>query len=292
MSRFAFVAAERASHAVATLCRIIGASVSGFYAWLRAIPATRARAEAEAELRGHIGRIFAAQRRVYGSPRVHAELGREGRRHSRRRVERLMREMGLAARRGRRRAPRTTDSRHDLPVAPNLLDRHFAAERPDAVWLADISYLPTDEGWLYLAAIEDLATREIVGRSMADHLGAELCGDALVMALQRRRPEPGLVHHSDRGVQYAAEPYRKVLGRHGMKQSMSRKGDCWDNAPMESFFGSLKTELVHRTSFPTREAARRAIFEYVEAFYNRRRRHSGLGFLTPAQAYEQMARAA
>jgi putative transposase len=201
VSRFAFVAAERANHAVATLCRIIGASASGSYAWLRAIPATRARAEAEAELRRHIGRVFAAGRRVCGSPRIHAELRREGRRHSRRRVARLMREMGLSARRGRRRPPRTTDSRHDLPVAPNLLDRHFDADRPDTVWLADISYLPTDEGWLYLAAIEDLATREVVGWSMADHLRAELCADALVMALQRRRPEPGLIHHSDRGVQ-------------------------------------------------------------------------------------------
>ena len=139
MSRFAFVAAERANHAVATLCRVVGASVSGFYAWLRAIPATRARAEAEAALRRHIGRVFAAGRRVYGSPRIHAELRREGRRHSRRRVARLMREMGLSARRGRRRPPRTTDSRHDLPVAPNLLDRHFDADRPDTVWLADIS---------------------------------------------------------------------------------------------------------------------------------------------------------
>ena len=223
MSKFAFVAAERANHAVATLCRVVGASVSGFYAWRRAIPVTRARAEAEAELRGLIGRIFAARRRAYGSRRVHAELRREGRRHSRRRVERLMREMGLAARRGRRRPPRTTDSRHDLPVAPNLLDRHFAADRPDTVWLADISYLATDEGWLYLAVVEDLATREVVGWSMADHLRAELCTDALIMALQRRRPEPGLVHHSDRGVQYAAEPYRQVLGRHGIKQSMSRR---------------------------------------------------------------------
>jgi putative transposase len=197
VSRFAFVAAERPNHAVATLCRIVGASVSGFHAWLRAIPAVRDRAEAEAGLRGHIGRIFSARRRAYGSPRIHAELRREGRRHSRRRVARLMREMGLAARRGRRRPPRTTDSRHDLPVAPNLLDRHFAAERPDTVWLADISYLPTDEGWLYLAVIEDLATREVVGWSMADHLRAELCVDALVMALQHRRPDPGLIHHSD-----------------------------------------------------------------------------------------------
>ena len=196
--------------------RVVGASVSGFYAWLRAIPSVRT--GADAELRGHIGRIFAT-RRVYGSPRVHAELRREGRRHSRRRVARLMREMGLSARRGRRRPPRTTDSRHDLPVAPNLLDRRFAAERPDAVWLTDVSYLPTGEGWLYLAAVEDLATREIVGWSMADHLRAGLCVDALVMALQRRRLEAGLIHHSDRGVQYAAEPYRQVLERHGIRRA-------------------------------------------------------------------------
>lgn len=288
MSRFAFVAAERANHAVARLCRVVGASVSGFYAWLRAIPATRDRAEAEAGLRGHIGRIFAARRRVYGSPRVHAELGREGRRHSRRRVARLMREMGLAARRGRRRAPRTTDSRHDHPVAPNLLDRHFAAERPDTVWLADISYLPTGEGWLYLAAIEDLATREIVGWSMAGHLRAGLCVDALVMALQRRRPDEGLIHHSDRGVQYAAEPYRQVLGRHGIKQSMSRRGNCLDNAPMESFFASLKKEHVHHARFRTREEAKAAVFDYVEIFYNRQRLHSALGYRTPAEARASM----
>jgi transposase InsO family protein len=288
VSRFTFVAAERANHAVATLCRIIGASVSGFYAWLRAIPAVQERAKAEAGVRGHIGRIFAAGRRVYGSPRVHAELRREGWRHSRRRVARLMREMGLSARRGRRRPPRTTDSRHDLPIAPNLLDRHFAAERPDTVWLADISYLPTDEGWLYLAAIEDLATREIVGWSMADHLRAELCVDALVMALQRRRPEPGLVHHSDRGVQYAAEPYRRVLERHGIEQSMSRRGNCLDNAPMESFFASLKKEQVHQVRFRTRAEARAAVFEYLEVFYNRQRLHSALGYRTPAEARASM----
>jgi transposase InsO family protein len=284
VSRFAFVAAERANHAVATLCRVVGASVSGFYAWLRAIPTNRARAVAEAELRGLIARIFSARRRVYGSPRIHAELRREGRRHSRRRVARLMREMGLSARRGRRRPPRTTDSRHALPVAPNLLDRRFTADRPDTVWLADISYLPTDEGWLYLAAIEDLATREIVGWSMADHLGAGLCVDALVMALQRRRPEAGLIHHSDRGVQYAAEPYRQVLGRHGVRRSMSRRGNCLDNAPMESFFASLKKEHVHRVRFRTRAEARAAVFEYIEVFYNRRRLHSSIGYRTPAEA--------
>ena len=288
MSKFAFVAAERANHAVVTLCRIAGASVSGFYAWLRAIPAVQNRVEAEAALRGHIGRIFAARRRVYGSPRVHAELRREGRRHSRRRVARLMREMGLAARRGRRPRPRTTDSRHDLPVAPNLLEQRFAAEWPDTVWLADLSYLPTDEGWLYLAAIKDMATRQIVGWSMADHLRAGLCVDALVMALQRYRPPEGLIHHSDRGVQYAAEPYRQVLERHGITQSMSRRGNCLDNAPMESFFASLKKEQVHHARFRTREEAKAAVFDYIEVFYNRQRLHSALGYRTPLEARASM----
>jgi transposase InsO family protein len=286
--RFAFVAAERANHAVARLCRAVGASVSGFYAWLRAIPAVRSRAEAEVELRGHVGRVFAARRGVYGSPRVRAELRREGRRHARRRIERLMREMGLAARQGRRRAPRTTDSRHDLPVAPNLLDRDFTAERPDAVWLADISYLPTDEGWLYLTAIKDLATRQIVGWSMADHLRAGLCTNALVMALQRCRPPRGLIHHSDRGVQYASEPYRQALERHGIRQSMSRKGNCLDNAPMESFFASLKKEQVHHARFRTREEAKAAVFDYIEIFYNRQRLHSAIGYRTPVEARADM----
>jgi transposase InsO family protein len=162
-AKYAFVSAERGHHAVTMLCRVVGVSVSGFYAWLRAIPTIQHRAEADTELRGHIGRIFVTKRRVYGSPRVHAELRREGRRHSRRRIARLMREMGLSARQGRRPAPRTTDSRHDHPIAPNRLERNFTADRPDRVWLADISYIPTDEGWLYLAAIKDMATREIVG---------------------------------------------------------------------------------------------------------------------------------
>jgi transposase InsO family protein len=284
VTKYAFVSAERANHAVATLCRVIGVSVAGFYAWLRAIPTLQSKAEAEAELRGHIGRIFAARRRVYGSPRVHAELRREGRRHSRRRVERLMREMGLSGRQGRRRTPRTTDSRHDLPVAPNLLDRNFTAERPDQVWLSDISYIPTGEGFLYLAAVEDMATRQIVGWAMADHLRAELCTDALVMALQQCRPARGLVHHSDRGVQYASGPYREVLERHGIRQSMSRRGNCLDNAPMESFFASLKKEGVHHAAFRTREEAKAAVFDYIEIFYNRQRLHSAVGYRTPAEA--------
>ena len=288
--RYRFVAAERATFPVRTLCRLVGAAASGFYAWLRRRPGRRA--GEDAGLAGRIAAIFEASRRTYGSPRIHAELREDGVRIGRGRVARLMREAGLAVARRRRVPPRTTDSRHDHPVAPNLLGRNFAADRPDTVWLAGISCIPTGEGWTYLAAVKDMATREIVGWSMADHLRGELARDALVMAIQRRQPPRGLIQHSDRGVRYASEPYRAILARHGLTQSMSRKGDCLDNAPMESFFGSLKTELVHRTTFPTREAARRAIFEYVEAFYNRRRRHSALGFLTPARAYEQMARAA
>ena len=287
--RFRFVAAERATFRVRALCRIVGASLSGFHAWLRRGPAQRE--GADRGLRARVGAIFAASRGTYGSPRVHAELRAQGVRVSRRRVARLMREAGLSAT-IRRRAPRTTDSRHDHPIAPNLLERRFAADHPDTVWLADISYIPTGEGWLYLAAIKDMATREIIGWSMADHLGADLACDALLMAIRRRQPPRGLIHHADRGVQYASEPYQAILARHGFRCSMSRRGNCLDNAPMESFFGSLKNELVHRATFPTREAARRAIFDYVEAFHNRRRRHSALGFLTPAQAYEQMARAA
>lgn len=289
-AKYAFVSAQRGKHAVATLCRVVGVSVSGFYAWLRAIPTVQHRAETDAELRGHIGRIFAAKRRVYGSPRVHAELRREGRQHSRRRIERLMREIGLSACRGRRRIPQTTDSRHNQPIAPNRLARNFAAGRPDQVWLADISYIPTDEGWLYLAAIKDMATREIVGWSMDNHLRAELCINALVMALQRHHPPRGLVHHSDRGAQYASEPYRAVLEQHGIVQSMSRRGNCLDNAPMESVFGSLKIEQVHQADYRTRAEARAALFDYLEIFYNRQRLHSGLGYRTPAEARAEMSK--
>jgi transposase InsO family protein len=239
VTKFAFVAAERSNHAVATLCRITGVSVSGFYTWLHAIPTIQRRTAAEADLRGHIGRIFAARRRVYGSPRIHAELRHEGRRHGRRRIERLMREMGLSARLGRRRTPCTTDSRHNLPVAPNLLARSFIAERPDQVWLADISYIPTGEGWLYLAAIKDMATRQIVGWSMADHLKTDLCIAALVMALQRWHPGRGLIHHSDRGVQG------------GFKWSSQHPpgGSC--DVGSETAFGSVRACAIGLTRSPT-----------------------------------------
>jgi len=287
--RYRFVAAEQASYPVRLLCRVVGVAASGFYAWLRRGPSQRERQDRS--LAERIAAVFAASRRTYGSPRVHAELRAEGIRVSRKRVARLMREGGLAAT-IRRRFPRTTNSDHGRPVAPNLLEQKFTAEQPDTVWLAAISYIATGEGWLYLAAIKDMATREIVGWSMSDSLEAGSACAALRMAIQRRQPPAGLIHHSDRGVQYAGSEYQKILTRHGLRCSMSRRGNCSDNAPMESFFGSLKNELVHRTTFPTRAAARQALFDYLEIFYNRRRRHSGIGFLTPAQAYEQMAKAA
>ena len=287
--RYRFVAAEQASYPVRLLCRVVGVAASGFCAWLRRGPSQRE--QQDRSLADRIAAVFAASRRTYGSPRVHAELRAEGIRVSRKRVARLMREGGLAAT-IRRRFPRTTNSDHGRPVAPNLLEQKFTAEQPDTVWLADISYIATGEGWLYLAAIKDMATREIVGWSMSDSLEAGSACAALRMAIQRRQPPTGLIHHSDRGVQYAGSEYQKLLTRHGLRGSMSRRGNCYDNAPMESFFGSLKNELVHRTTFPTRAAARQALFDYLEIFYNRRRRHSGVGFLTPAQAYEQMAKAA
>ena len=223
---YRFVAAERASFPVRMLCRIVGVAVSGFYAWLRRGPGRRH--EDDRRLGARIAAIVAASRRTYGSPRVHAELRAQGVRVGRKRVERLMRAAGLAVPARRRRVPRTTDSRHDHPVAPNLLERRFAADRPDAVWLADLSYIPTGEGWLYLAAVRDLATREIVGWSMADHLGAELACDALLMAIRRRQPPRGLIHHSDRGVQG------------GFKWSSQRldRGGCGDYS--KAAFGSVR----------------------------------------------------
>lgn len=282
--KFAFVAAERVNHAVSTLCRVIGASRRGFYAWLHGAPARDRRQAGQAELEGHVDRLFSANRCIYGSKRIHAALRREGRRHSERRVARTMRTLGLSARRGRKAAPRTTQSGHGLAPSPNLLGRRFEADRPDRIWLGDITYVPTGEGWLYLATVKDMATRGIVGWAMADHLRASLCQDALLMAIRQYRPEVGLIFHSDRGVQYAETMYRAILQRHGIRQSMSRCGNCLDNAPMESFFASLKIEMVHGAVFPTRDAAKAALFDYIEVFYNRRRLHSAIGYRTPSEA--------
>ncbi len=225
--RYRFVAIERASFPVRMLCRLVGAAVSGFYAWLRRGPARHH--EEDRRMSERIGAIFVASRRTYGSPRVHAELRAQGVQVSRKRVERLMRASGLGIQ-ARRRVPRTTNSRHDYPVAPNLLGRHFAADHPDTVWLADISYVPTGEGWLYLAAIKDMATREIVGWSMADHLRTELACDALLMAIRRRQPPRGLIHHSDRGVQPGFKgssqrlPASIVAPRQRLRRAFSSQG--------------------------------------------------------------------
>lgn len=266
------------------LCDLLDVSCSGYYAWA-ARPAASARAVRRRELAGKIARVHGDSRQLYGSPRVHQELLAQGERVSVNTVASIMRERQIRSKMRRKYRVRTTDSRHDDPVAPNLLDRLFEAELPDQKWCVDITYVATGEGWLYLAAVIDLCTRRIVGWSMRDHMRADLCADAMTMALARRGPGQGLLHHSDRGVQYASADYRKLLADHGIEASMSRKGDCYDNAVIESFWGTLKTELTYHETYATRAEARASIFEYIEVFYNRIRRHSSLGYQSP-EAFE------
>jgi putative transposase len=285
--RFCLIENQRDIWPVRVMCDALSVSPSGYYAW-RSRPESP-REIANRELLSDIRRVHAEHRGRYGAPRIHAGLRAEGQNVSRKRVERVMRRHGIRAHAPRRYRICTTDSKHSLPVAANLLDRNFVAEKPDQVWLADITYIPTGEGWLYLAVILDLFTRKVVGWAMRDHIRAELTIAALTMAIQRRRPGPDLVHHSDRGSQYAAGDYRKILQAATITQSMSRKGNCWDNAPMESFFGTLKTELVHQYDYPDRDAARRDLFAYIEAYYNRRRIHSAIGYITPEHADRKTA---
>ena len=287
-AKLAFISAHGSTYSIRLLCTVLGVARSWFHDWRAGNHAAAASSSAEADLVSQIRGIFQDSGERYGAPRIHAELRSQGIRIARKRVARLMRENRIRPPRRKKRPPITTDSRHDYGIAPNLLQRAFEAERPNAIWLADITYVATDEGWLYLAAVKDMATREIVGWSMADHLKSSLCENALRMAIQHHAPPAGLIHHSDRGVQYACGSYRRILDRHEIRASMSRKGDCLDKAPMESFFGSLKTELVYRTRFRTRQEAKAALFEYIEIFYNRRRRHSGIGYRTPAQAHAEM----
>src|SRR4051794_6126816 len=285
--RFRLIEDHREVWPVRVMCDALSVSPSGFYAW-RSRP-EGPRKIANRELLANIRRVQADHRGRHGAPRIHAELRAEGQSVSRKRVERVMRRHGIRAHTPRRYRVCTTDSNHSFPVAANLLDRNFTAEKPDQVWLADITYIPTGEGWLYLAVILDLFSRKVVGWAMRDHMRAELTIAALTMAIQRRRPGPGLIHHSDRGSQYAAGDYRKILQGAAITQSMSRKANCWDNAPMESFFGTLKTELVHQGNYPDREAARRDLFAYIEGYYNRRRIHSAIGYITPEQADRKTA---
>ena len=279
--RFRFIEDRRADYPVALMCEVLGVSPAGYYAW-RSRPESR-RSAANRALVDDIKRVHRDTRGRYGSPRIHVELKAQGRGASRGRIERLMRRHGIRAIMARPRRVRTTDSRHDLPIAPNLLDRSFSATAPNQVWLADITYIETDQGWLYLAAVMDLYSRRIVGWAMADHLRASLPLAALRMAISAQRPGVGLIHHSDRGVQYASADYRKLMQSAGLRASMSRKGDCYDNAPMESFFHTLKTELVHHRRYATRAEATRDIFAYIEGFYNRTRRHSAIGYISPIE---------
>lgn len=278
--RFRFIEDHREVFLVRVMCAVLAVSSSGYYAWRGRPPGQRA--EANRALLNDIRRVYAASRRRYGSPRVHAALHAEGKRAGRNRIARLMQCHGIQAHR-KRRFRRTTDSNHAFPLAPNLLARQFSAAAPNRVWLADITYIPTKEGWLYLAVVLDLFSRKVVGWAMRETMAQDLTLDALHMAIANRRPGPGLLHHADRGSQYAARAYRRLLETQGMLCSMSRKGDCWDNAPMESFFGSLKTELEDDGVYHTRQAAKNALFSFIEGFYNRERLHSAIGYQTPSQ---------
>jgi transposase InsO family protein len=278
---FRFIEDHRETYPVRVLCAVLEVSPAGYYAWRSRPPSTRS--VANRELVATIRRVHQDSGGRYGSPRVHAVLRSRGRNISRGRIERLMRRHGIRAIMAPPRRARTTDSRHALPIAPNLLARDFTVAAPNRIWLADITYVPTGEGWLYLAAVMDLFSRKIVGWAMRDHLRTDLASSALRMALQRQRPAVGLIHHSDRGVQYAAHDYRGALAAAGITASMSRKADCFDNAPMESFFHTLNTELVHHRQYATRAEAQRDIFAFIEGFYNRTRLHSAIGYISPIE---------
>jgi putative transposase len=268
------------------MCRALGVSRAGYYAWLKRRPS--AAAVRRADLTDEIKQIHDEVKGRYGSPRIRAELVGRGHECCVNFVAKLMREAGIAAK-TRRRFKQTTDSNHSMPVAENVLDRQFDPDEPNASWVGDVTYIPTREGWLYLAVVEDLFSRAVVGWSMDATMTSRLVVDALEMALARRlkgSSSSGLVAHSDRGSQYASEHYQRRLADERIACSMSRRANCWDNAPMESFFASLKKELVHHEDYPTRAQAKASIFEYIEVFYNRVRRHSALGYVAPAE-YER-----
>jgi transposase InsO family protein len=261
------------------LCAVFAVSRSGYYAWSKApVSAHRRR---DHQLRAKIALVHRQSRETYGSPRITFELQTQGEHVGRHRVARLMQQDGLRGRQKRRYRVRTTDSAHSHPIAPNRLATLPMPTQPNRVWVSDLTYVPTDEGWLYVAGVLDRCSRCLVGWAMGATLDTAVPLAALMMALRQRKPARGLIHHSDRGVQYASVDYRSALAQHGLVASMSRKGNCYDNAAMEAFWSSLKNELVHRRHFPTRAEARTAIFDYIEAFYNRTRRHSSLGYQSP-----------
>lgn len=280
--KYAWIDSERDCFPLAAMCAALGVSPSGYADWKSG--GERQNRLTDQALLALIRTVHAETKGAYGAPRIWRELGDRGYPASKERVRRLMQEHGIRARH-KRRYKATTDSRHNFPVAPNLLDQNFTIYRPDLVWTADITYIPTNEGWLYLAVVLDLYTRMVVGWAMGDRMTRDLVVDALRMAWFRRRPAPGLIHHSDRGSQYCSHDYQDLLKDYGMTPSMSRKGNCWDNAPTESFFNSMKNERTHHARYATRAEARQDTFEYIEMFYNRRRRHSSLGYISPSEFY-------
>ena len=288
--KYRFIEAHRPLWRLRTMCRILRASKSGYFAWRDGRESPRR--SADRALTTQIARIHHEQRAVYGSPRIHLALRQQGTRVGRKRVERLMRSAGIRVT-PRRRFAVTTDSNHDHPIAANLLAQDFTATAPNQKWVTDITYIPTGEGWLYLAAIIDLFSRRVVGWAMASTMETSLVRSALDMALGNRSPGKDFIHHSDRGSQYASESYRSALRQQGITASMSRRGNCYDNAVIESFWHSLKVELVYRRSFATRSEAEQDIFEYIEVFYNRVRLHSSIGYVSPAafEAAQQLAAA-
>ena len=275
---YGFIEKHRSAHAVEMMCRILRVTRSGYYAWKKRGESRRKRRDTV--LLEKIRESYRESRGRYGSPNIHEDLRQWDYRCSRKRVARLMREAGLRAKTIRRFRV-TTESKHTLPVAENLLQRQFSAEAAGKVWVSDITYLWTRQGWLYLCVIMDLWDRKVVGWSIGERLTADLAVEALRKAVMRRQPQEGLMFHSDRGIQYCSEVFRTELRRHVMLQSMSRKGNCWDNAVAESFFGILKRELVYHEMYRTRDDARLSVFQYIEGWYNRRRRHSTLGRRSP-----------
>ena len=278
--KFAFIAAEKAQHPVAVLCSVLGVSSSGFYAWRKRPPSERAKGDAR--LAVEVRLAHKRGRGTYGSPRVHRELKAHGHRVGKKRVERLMRQEGIQGQQ-KRRLRRTTDSNHTQPVAANVLARNFHAQAPNTAWVTDVTYVWTGEGWLYLAALLDLFSRRVVGWAASETNDRALALDALRRALSARRPAAGLLHHSDRGSPYASDDYQAALSERGLIASMSRKGDCWDNAVAESFFATLRAELLDHEHYATRRAAVASIGDYIENFYNVERLHSHLDYVSPIE---------
>lgn len=281
--KYTFVKEHKERWPVASICRVLAVTRSGYYAWLSRKPS--ARKVRQETLVVKIRRVHAEHRGVYGSPRVHRALIARGERVCRNTVAKLMSKERIRPKTRRKFVPKTTDSRHENPIAPNRLQRDFAAASVNRKWVADITYVATAQGWLFLAGVLDCCSRKVVGWSMSESMPTELISDALNMAILRRSPEAELLHHSDRGCQYTSKDYRRLLENNGITASMSGKGDCYDNAMMESFWATLKTECVHHQHYATYEQARASIFEYIEVFYNRKRLHSSLGYQSP-EAFE------